>query len=44
MTGPARREKRTPKYPWIIPTVAIVALAIVVTGLVIVAVNGWRMF
>jgi hypothetical protein len=44
MTGPARREKHSPRQPWIIPTIAIVALAIVVVGIVIVAVNGWRMF
>ncbi len=44
MSGPPRREKRTPKYPWIIPTIAIVALLVVVVGLVIVVVNGWRMF
>ncbi len=44
MTGPARREKHSPKRPWIIPAIAIAALVVVVVGLVIVAVNGWRMF
>jgi ElaB/YqjD/DUF883 family membrane-anchored ribosome-binding protein len=44
MTGPARREKHSPKHPWIIPTIAVAAGVIVVVGLLIVAVNGWRMF
>ena len=44
MTGPARREKHSPRYPWIIPAIAVVAGVVVVVGIVIVVVNGWRMF
>ncbi len=44
MTGPLRREKHSPKRPWIIPAIVVVAVLVIVVGLVIVVVNGWRMF
>lgn len=44
MTGPQRREKRSPKYPWIIPTVVSVAVGIIVAGLIVALALGVRLF
>ncbi len=44
MTGPVRREKRSPKYPWVIPTIVVVAIVIVIGGIVFAVSNGIRMF
>jgi hypothetical protein len=39
-----RPEKKPPKYPWIIPTIVVLASAIIVVGLIVAIASGIRMF
>jgi len=39
-----RPEKKPPRYPWIIPTIVVVAAAIIVVGLIVAIASGIRMF
>jgi hypothetical protein len=40
----ARPQKKSPKYPWIIPTIVTVAAVIIVVGLIVAIASGIRMF
>jgi hypothetical protein len=39
-----RPEKKSPKYPWIIPAIVVVAVVIIVVGLIVAVASGIRMF
>lgn len=40
----ARPEKKAPRYPWIIPAVIVVAIAVIVIGLIVTVAAGGRIF
>jgi hypothetical protein len=40
----ARPERRSPKYPWIIPAVVGLAVAVIVIGLIVTVAVGGRIF
>ncbi len=42
--GRNRPEKPDPKYPWLIPLIAVVAIAIVVVGLIFAVSMGIKLF
>jgi hypothetical protein len=44
MAARERPEKKSPRYPWIIPTVVVLAVAIIVVGLIVAVASGIRMF
>ncbi|WP_431279846.1 hypothetical protein [Leifsonia poae] len=44
MAARERPEKKAPRYPWIIPTIVVVAVAIIVVGLIVAVASGIRMF
>ena len=42
--GRERPEKRAPRYPWIIPAIAIAAVIVVVGAIIAVILTGARFF
>lgn len=40
----ARPEQTPPKRPWIIPTIVVVAIAVIVIGLIVAVAAGGRIF
>ena len=40
----SRPEKKSPRYPWIIPAVVVLAVAVIVIGLIVTVVAGGRIF
>ncbi|MFJ8895907.1 hypothetical protein ACIRCZ_15080 [Leifsonia sp. NPDC102414] len=43
MSG-SRPDKKSPKYPWIIPAIVVVASLVIVIGLIVTVVVGGRIF
>ena len=40
----ARPDRRPPKYPWLVPAIVVLAVAVVVVGLIVTVAVGGRIF